>query len=48
MDLPRIELSELPDLEEPAGIFGSINNSQMDDSIFILMAYVFEIDPPAN
>jgi hypothetical protein len=48
MDLPRIELSELPDLETPAGIFGSIDNTQMDDSIVILMAYVFEIDPPAD
>ena len=48
VNLPQIELSELPDLEKPAGIFGSIDNARMDDSIIILMAYVFEIDPPAD
>ena len=43
----KIELSELPDLEKPTGIFGSIGKTQAaDDSIIILMAYIFEIDPP--
>ena len=48
MNLPQIDLSELPDLELPTGIFGSIQDTQLSDSIIILMSYIFEIDPPAS
>ncbi|HEX7711011.1 MAG TPA: hypothetical protein VF418_08720 [Sphingomonadaceae bacterium] len=46
MSLPKIELSELPDLTQPIGIFGSIQHTQADDSMVILMSYIFEISPP--
>jgi hypothetical protein len=46
MSLPKIDLSELPDLDLPTGIFGSIQHTQADDSMVILMAYIFELDPP--
>ena len=46
MNTPRIDLSELPALELPTGIFGSIHDTQVSDAIIILMAYIFEIDPP--
>jgi hypothetical protein len=48
MNSPKIDLSELPDLDMPTGIFGSINNLQTSDQIIILMSYIFEIDPPDN
>jgi hypothetical protein len=48
MTLPRIDISELPDLGTPTGMFGSIHDTQMEDAMIILMAYVFEIDPPAG
>ena len=47
MNQPKIDLSELPDLKTPSGVFGSTDKCTMNDSIVILMAYIFEIDPPA-
>ena len=49
MNQVEIDVSELPDLEQPTGIFGSIGKTQSsDDSVIILMAYIFEIDPPTG
>lgn len=48
MTLPRIDLATLPDLATPTGIYGSIREPGPDDSIIILMTYIFEILPPGG
>jgi hypothetical protein len=48
MNLPKIDLSSLPDLTTLTGVFGSIRSPGPDDSILILMAYIFEIMPPGG
>mgnify|MGYP000194579003 CR=1 FL=1 len=47
MELPRIEFDFLPDLEVLTGLFGSLARSPgHDDTIIIMMTYVYEIMPP--
>ena len=49
MELPRIELASLPDLEQVAGIFGSLSpfaGGGHDDRIVVLMVYVYDTLPP--
>ena len=49
MDLPKIDLTSLPDLATLTGVFGSIRHPpNPDDSIVVLMTYIFEILPPAG
>lgn len=48
MELPEIDISILPGLETLTGLFGSISRIAQDDSIVILMTYVFEIIPPGS
>jgi len=47
MNLPKIDLSSLPDLDTLTGLFGSLVDfariQSSDDSIVILMAYLYEI-----
>lgn len=50
MNLPKIDVSTLPDLDTLTGVFGSLANSaqaaQSDDSIIIAMVFVYEILMP--
>jgi len=49
MQLPKIDLSSLPDLTTLTGVFGSLpSRIGPDDSILILMAYIYEILPPGR
>lgn len=47
MDLPKIDLSLLPDLNTLTGIFGSghITLAGTDDRIVIMMTYLYTISP---
>ena len=46
MNLPKIDLSSLPDLDTLTGLFGSLLHTsriiESDDSIVTLMAFVYE------
>ncbi len=50
MNLPKIELSTLPDLDMPTGVFGSLADgfqaTYSDDRIIDLMTFLYEIVPP--
>lgn len=47
MNLPKIDLSSLPDLDTLTGLFGSLMHAtrivDSDDSIVVLMVYVYDI-----
>jgi hypothetical protein len=47
MNLPKIDLSALPDLDTLTGVFGSQINPmqalQSDDTIIVMMVYVYDI-----
>jgi hypothetical protein len=47
MDLPKIDLSNLPDLDALTGVFGSLVDyarvQSSDDSIVILMTFLYEL-----
>jgi hypothetical protein len=47
MNLPKIDLSSLPDLDTLTGLFGSLLHTsrivESDDSLVVLMAYVYEV-----
>lgn len=48
MNLPKIDLSSLPDLDQLTGLFGSLVDAtrvQSDDSIVILMTFLYELNP---
>jgi hypothetical protein len=50
MNLPKIDVSALPDLDSLTGIFGSLLHPAQavssDDSLLILMVFVYEVFPP--
>lgn len=49
MELPRIDLSDLPGLESATGPFGTLSDlatAQSDDRIIILMVWLYEVMPP--
>jgi hypothetical protein len=48
MNLPKIDLSSLPDLATLTGVFGGISRAGPDDTIIILMTYIFEVLPPGR
>ena len=52
MNLPKIDLSALPDLDSLTGVFGSLSDlaqkASSDDTILILMTFLYEILPPQN
>lgn len=49
MNLPKIELSTLPDLETLTGLFGSVADAARmtasDDTIVVLMAFLYQVRP---
>lgn len=52
MNLPKLDISALPDLDTLTGIFGSLLHPAQavnsDDTIIILMTYIYEIIPPGT
>jgi hypothetical protein len=49
MNLPSIDLSGLPDLDQLTGAFGSLSDlasASTDDRIVVIMVYVYEMVPP--
>lgn len=42
MELPKIELGSLPDLDAAAGLFGSFLAGGSDDTIVAIMVYVYD------
>jgi hypothetical protein len=49
MNLPKIDISALPDLETLTGMFGSLVDAARvqtsDDTIVILITFLYEINP---
>ncbi len=49
MNLPKIDISALPDLETLTGLFGSLVDAarvqSSDDTIVILITFLYELDP---
>jgi hypothetical protein len=46
MNLPKIDLASLPDLDQLTGLFGSmadLSRVQSDDSIVVLMVLVYDV-----
>ena len=47
MELPKIDISKLPDHLQPIGVFGSAQHPTRsegsDDSIIVLMTFIYEI-----
>lgn len=47
MNLPKIDLSALPDLDTLTGVFGSIANPiramESDDTVVIIMVFVYDV-----
>jgi hypothetical protein len=52
MNLPKIDLSALPDLDTLTGVFGSLAHlgriAESDDTILLLMTFLYELLPPEN
>lgn len=49
MELPKLDIAALPELDSVTGLFGSLSdltNVTMDDRIVILMVFVYEAFPP--
>ena len=49
MNLPKIDISSLPDLDTLTGLFGSFVDAarvqSSDDTIVFLITFLYEIDP---
>lgn len=47
MNLPKIDLSALPDLDTLTGVFGSMANPiramESDDTVVIIMVFVYDV-----
>ena len=52
MNLPKIDISSLPDLDTLTGLFGSLVNGAQavysDDSIVEMMVFLYEAVPPSG
>ena len=51
MNLPKLDLSALPDLSTLTGVFGSLADGRMprhDDSIVILATFIYDVQPPGG
>lgn len=52
MNLPKLDVSALPDLDTLSGVFGSllhpVQAASSDDTIIILMTFLYEIMPPGG
>ncbi|RDC60443.1 hypothetical protein HME9302_01650 [Alteripontixanthobacter maritimus] len=49
MDLPKLDLPDLPDLDTATGLFGSVSDltfAYSDDRVIYLMVYLYEMFPP--
>jgi hypothetical protein len=47
MNLPKLDISTLPDLDVLTGVFGTISPlARQSDSIIILGTYIYETIPP--
>lgn len=50
MNLPKIDVSALPDLDTLTGVFGSLAHPaqalQSDDSVVIIMVFIYEVLMP--
>ena len=46
MNLPKITLESLPDMGTLTGIFGSADTPGFDDTIIVIMTYIYEVMPP--
>ncbi|WP_164931273.1 hypothetical protein [Erythrobacter sp. HKB08] len=49
MNLPKIELSDIPDLDDAAGLFGTMSDvasAATDDRVVVIMVFVYETMPP--
>lgn len=50
MNLPKLDVSALPDLDTLTGVFGSLASPaqalQSDDSVIVIMTFVYEILVP--
>ena len=49
MNLPKIDLSSLPDLGQLTGLFGSlvdVAKAQSNDNVIILSTFLYEITGP--
>jgi len=50
MNLPKIDLSALPDLDTLTGVFGSVSDAgraiYSDDTLLVLMTFLYELLPP--
>lgn len=49
MNLPKIDLDALPDLDTLTGLFGTLTDAARvqysDDTIIILMTFMYELNP---
>ncbi len=51
MNLPKIDITTLPDLDVMTGLFGSLHHqvqAYSDDSIVMLMTIIFEVLSPTR
>ena len=52
MNLPKIDLSSLPDLDTLTGMFGSLaqgfQSTYSDDTIIDIMTFLYEVVPPSG
>ena len=52
MNLPKIDLSSLPDLDTLTGVFGSLLHPAQavssDDTIVIMMTWIYELLDPST
>ena len=49
MNLPKIDLTSLPEHDTVAGLFGSLSASEgptVDDRVVVIMTYIYEVAPP--
>lgn len=50
MDLPEIDIANLPGLDTATGLFGSLSDAMAhsDDRIIVLMVWFYDLVPPAT
>lgn len=51
MNLPKIDVSALPDLDVLTGVFGSLKNASAvvtDDMLVVLMTYIYDVVDPTG
>lgn len=50
MNLPKIDLSSLPDLDTLTGLFGSFaeRSPGHDDAVVVLATFIYDVSPPGG